>query len=714
MILFKEDWKKYPNAIPDLNTANKSWVRLAGIYKKMGVKNHGFHLALYNTSLQGLDPYSENLTQEQMAAISIEAKKNPWYFFREVLRVPTPGASENTRIRANRFNIALWWLFFNHITTLSVVLRQAGKSLALTSMDVYLLGIAGMSTEIHLLTKDDNLRVKTVDMIKEMMEELPWYLRLKSKKDTYNTEKLTIERLNNVYHTSVAQASIKAANNIGRGLTVVKHVIDEFAFIKNIDITLPVLLASSSAARDSAKAHGTFYGNMFATTAGYLNSPEGRYAYKVYKDCCRWNEVMLDSTNEEDLVATITKNSPSGNPQILLEFNHRMLGYTDAWLKQKIHDAMAEGVRAEAEFLNKWVEGNESSPVSTEMLKIISNSSIGDPYTTITTYGYILRWYVEEDEVEDKLSTRMLVMGLDTSDAIGNDDIAMVIRDVSTGEVVGSGVYNETNLITFANWLTDFLEEYDNITLVIERRSSGVTIIDNLLLLLPTRGIDPFKRIFNWVTNDYDTNENYRTVINTPLHSRDNSVYNKYRKEFGYATSSAGRSSRDNLYGLAFNASVKYTGNTVRDKTLIAQLNSLVRKNDRIDHAPGEHDDMVIAWMLSYWFLTNGRCLTLYGISPRAVLTVVNDMYIEEEGGVEALLHKQQQQELEEEIESLIEELSNTSNSVRREMLFNKIKHLAKDLDTDVKTNFNIEGLLENVSKPYNRINNYSIPKIYI
>ena len=246
MILFKDDWKKYPTAIPDLSTSNKTWLRLAGVYKSMGIKNHGFLLALHNPDLQGIDPLDPNLTQEQMVAIVVECKENPWYFFREVLRVPTPGASENIRIRANRFNIAAWWCFFNHITQLAICSRQTGKSLALTSLDVYILAVAGMSTEVHLLTKDDDLRMKTVAMVKEMLEELPWYMNVKSRKDTYNTEKITIERLGNVYHTSVAQASPKAANNIGRGLTVAIHKIDEFAFIKNIDITLPSLLASAS------------------------------------------------------------------------------------------------------------------------------------------------------------------------------------------------------------------------------------------------------------------------------------------------------------------------------------------------------------------------------------------------------------------------------------------------------------------------------------
>jgi len=37
-------------------------------------------LALVNPKLQGVDPYSSKLTVEEMAAVAIECKVNPWYF----------------------------------------------------------------------------------------------------------------------------------------------------------------------------------------------------------------------------------------------------------------------------------------------------------------------------------------------------------------------------------------------------------------------------------------------------------------------------------------------------------------------------------------------------------------------------------------------------------------------------------------------------------
>lgn len=699
MILFQNDWKKYPSARPDLNTNNTSWIRICGLLKAMGVKNHLFPLALYNPNLVGVDPYDTNLTNQQMAEIAVEAKENPWYFFREVLRVPAKSTPNGIYIKANRANISVWWLFFNHVTQLLLQPRQTGKTLTSEALCGYILDIGGIQTDIHLLTKDDKLRTKTIQDVKDIVESLPWYLNLKGRGDVYNTEQITINRLGNVYRTAVAQESERRANNIARGFTIAVHHIDEFAFIKNIELSLPVVLASATQARIIAKENNGYYGNLFTTTAGYLSSPEGRFAYNVYKECLPWTELLFDCEDEEDLYDKIRKNSPSGKSQILCEYNHRQLGYTDQWLRDTIHANMASGSKLEAEYLNIWQEGNESCPIPKELLKVINDSVVNDPVIDITPYGYIIRWYVSEQEVEQKLQDRDLIIGLDTSDAVGNDDIAMCIRDASTGEVVGFGIYNETNLITFANWLADFLIEFPNTILVPERKSSGVTIIDNLLLLLPVKGEDPFQRIFNWVTNDADVNEEYSKVISTPMNMRSESFYNKYRKEFGYATSAAGRNARDNLYGLAFNASVKYTGSKARDKTLIRQLNDLVRKNDRIDHRPGEHDDGVISWLLGYWFLTQAKNLNHYGINPRNVLVTVSNAMMEEQGGVESIMEKEKQDFIIASIDNLVDQISEEQNPIRVEILTNKIRRLSKDLTDDNRNKFNIESLLTDINR---------------
>jgi len=239
-----DDWKKHPNAIIDLSTKNKSFIRLAGLYKKMGVKNNAFILALHNPDLKGVDPFNSELTTKEIIMISTEVAENPWYYLREVVRVPSISGLESGMLMANRGNISLFWTFFNNITLMLIQIRQTGKSL---NVDVLMNGIMNFwtwNTNINLLTKDAKLRAANIERLKEIEKEFPKYLQMTGKKDSNNTEGITRLRLGNTYTTHIGQMSEKAALNLGRGLTSPIFHIDEVAFINNIEVTLPAALAA--------------------------------------------------------------------------------------------------------------------------------------------------------------------------------------------------------------------------------------------------------------------------------------------------------------------------------------------------------------------------------------------------------------------------------------------------------------------------------------
>jgi len=702
MILFLEDWDLPENASATVHTqtTNQSFLDLSVLLRTMGVENHTFFLALHDPSLVDVDPFDPNLSQEQIVAIVQECKINPWYMFREISRGPASSGSEPIRFRMNRANLGLIWLFFNHITTMLIQARQTGKSFSTDILMTCLMAVATMNTKFNLLTKDDGLRVANVTRLKDIYNELPYYLQLKDRTDTNNTEKITINALGNVYTTSVAQPSVKGALKLGRGMTLAVNHIDEIAFVKNIEHTLPALLASGGAARDDAKAAGEPYGNIFTTTAGYLNSDEGKYVHsEIYTQAMPFTDKLYDCKDEETLVKTIKTNSPGNKAMVLLEFNHRQLGYTDEWLRGKIADAMATGDAIKADFLNIWVEGSATSPIPKHLLKLMTESVTGEPYVDISNYGYITRWYVPEKIVLNEMRTRHIVASLDTSDAVGRDDIALIIRDVKTGGVLGAGQFNETNLITFSEWLSDLFDTYENMVMIIERRSSGVAIIDNLLKLLPAKGIDPFAKIFNWVVDEAEAYPArfMELKIGKPIEYRDPVVYVKHRKHFGYATGGSGKASRDNLYGDSLLSSIKYTGNRTHDKQLVEQVSGLTTRNGRIDHKAGMKDDLVISWMLGYWFLTKARNKKYYGIHNNIVLSVVVTQELSKGNTQEKLEMQRYQLILKSKIDVLLEQLQNENNEMKSLMITNRIKLLYRDINRDYVPTFDIDELLEQI-----------------
>jgi len=691
MILFLDDWKKHKGAIADVTTTNKSFLHYVALLRNMKIKNHAFPLALHNRLLQGVDPFDPRLDDETIMMITEEVATNPWYFLREIMRIPISGSSDANVFAANRGNISVFWLFFNHITTYLIQPRQTGKSVTADSLYIGLILAWVENVTIHVITKDSTLRAENIERIKKIIGALPQYLNLRGKKDPNTSEFITVKENKNTLRFHLGQKSEQAAIQTGRGLTTPIFGIDEFAFIYNIDITLPLALSSMNDAVDKARINGIPYGRLFYTTPGYLETKSGKYAYRVYNEAMRWTETLYDLKDQAELESVVEKHSGLGNV-VLVEMNHRQLGYTDDWMRRKINEALAEGARAAADFLLKWDKGSTTSALDKWMIKLVDKSIREPDHEEISKTGYILRWYITEEE-KQRLKNRSFVIGLDTSDAIGNDDIGFVARDVIDGSTIVAGKFNKTNLADFAIFVFDFMMEYPKSVLIPERKSSGMMITDSIARLMNKSGINVFTRIFNWVVNDAQP-EQLGDIASVGY-----GMYEDNKKSFGYGTSSGGRAARDNLYGETLFNSVKFTGHKTYDKDLANQMIKLEKKNNRIDHTNLDHDDLVIAHMLTFWFLNNARNLNFYGINASLVLSGV-DIQDEEQKNV---LEKEEEARYREEvilvIEELLKELSSTKNHIIAARLKTKINLLKNKLGDRVAASLNLDARIQEVAE---------------
>ena len=621
MVLYLQDWQKYKSAVIHWTTKNTSYLDMAAKYKLIGIENSFFFLALHNPQLQHIDPHSEHLTLREKAMIAMECRQNPWYYFREVARAPAIAGTKPGPVLANRSTIALWWCFFNHITIILTQPRQTGKSFATDQLMTELYNFLCNNTQINLLTKDDTLRSANIARLKDIYDELPGYLKFKDKTDTNNTESITINRFNNKYIAHVPQSSPKNAYKLGRGLTSPIIHVDEGPFQPNIEIAMGSALGAMGAAIDKAKEEGEPYGTIITSTAGKKDDPSGKYVYSLIEASAVFNEIFFDAKDETELRKLVCSNSKKGAYRVYACFSHIQLGKTDEWLKEKLNSSMQSPDDANRDFFNIWTSGSEYSPIPTHLLELMVKTVVDPTIHEIFSIGkYIVRWYIPENTKDHFLNTRKIVMNVDTSDASGGDDISTVFIDVETGAVVGAGTYNETNLITYAQWLVHVLEKYENITLVIERRSSAITILDYILLLLVEKGIDPFKRIFNWVVNDPLEHKSLAEEIKQPMRRRSEDLYVRAKKTFGFATSGSGQQSRSELYSVTLQHAIKRCADKIYDRPLVSQITGLIIKNGRIDHRDGENDDMVIAFLLGHWFITSAKNLMHYGIDPTKVL----------------------------------------------------------------------------------------------
>ena len=638
MVLYLEDWLLYPSAKPNYDTKNESYLKLAGTYYAMGVKNYAFMLALHDQSLKDVDPFSPFLTELEMVKIAIECKINPWYYFREIAKVPARSGSDAVPLLANRGNIALYWCFFNHVMTYLVQIRQTGKSISTDVLDSYLLNIRCRGTTINLLTKDDALRSENIQRLKDIIDEMPFYLKQRSKKDLDNTELINISSLGNWYKAHLPQKAKKFALNTGRGMSSPIFRVDEGPFQANIEISLPAALAAGVAMRNKARANNEPYGTTLTTTAGKKDDPDGRYFYQQICAAAEWTEKFFDAKDATELEVMIRAVSRGlkekmrvGDEVIRGEFavnitmNHRQLGYDDAWLLTALEETKSVGDAADRDFFNRWTSGSLSSPLSIQQMEIIRGSQKEPLYVEdckIGSFRVPCRWYIPKDSIEMYMAKNSSILSADTSDGAGGDDISLSLTDVKTGMLIASFNVNQVNLLAFSEWVCErWIIQCPNVTLIPERRSSAIALIDHLLLILPDRGIDPFKRIFNRIVNDPDENKTAYEEIKLPLSRRPHDIYVRYKKAFGWATSGGGMTSRSDLYSTTLISAARNCGHMVNDKTTIDQILSLETRNGRVDHAPGEHDDAVIGWLLGHWMLTKAKNLLHYGIQVTDILS---------------------------------------------------------------------------------------------
>jgi len=604
MILFLKDINN--NVIFDHKTNNKSFLKMHLILKKMGIKNNKFFLALTQPELSGIDPHNlPNNSEELKMKIAYECYVNPWYYFREVVRVPTTGKSNGEMFKLNRANLSIIWLYFLNIDSFLVIPRQIGKTMSSLIIHSYFLFIGGFNLELALLTKDDKLRIESISWLKQIRDMLPSYLIFVSKKDTDNTKELTYKYFNNKYSAFIAQNSLMGAESLGRGMKIATQLWDEIAYFKYLHITYPAAISSTNAAVEDAKRNNQPYSNILITTAGKLDTKEGRFAYNLLLNSLGFTELFYDIEDKNKLIDILNKNSKQR--MMYCEYNFLQLGKTIEWFKEKSSRSGGSADTIKRDYLGIWTYGSSESAVSDALLNIIRKSR-KDP-TFIQDYdSIIIKWYLPIDKIKSSdFSKTPMIIGADPSESIGEDFFSFVfINPIDLG-VIGSCRCNTTNLVKIGLFIVDILTTFKKSLLIMERNSTGSAILDVLFMELPKYGINPFTRIYNEIIQNKELDKYKDVNIYDPY------VYGTTRKEFGFRlTGGNSNRGRSFIYKTVFFEILNYNADKIHDQDLINEICDLKKKDGRIDHGSNKHDDLVIAFIYACYILLYGKNLKYY------------------------------------------------------------------------------------------------------
>ena len=627
-ILYLEDWDHYPTAVPDIpgletrhgvlaGTRNQSWLDQAYKFRDMGIENWYFCLTLYNPQLSGLDPHSDELTEEQMSLMLLELEHNPWYALREVLRVPAKSGGGHGPLGANRGNIALFWSVFNSFVTYLQQIRQTGKSLN-TRMIIVAWHMFWAYGSQHILFTKSDLRKEEIREYKDIRAALPKWMWETHFKDTDNQHEFTNFARGNRTKTYIPQGDPEAANNVGRGQSPTIITSDEPPFLPYASTSIPALIAAGTQTFTEAERKGAMHFLLFTTTAGDLSTESGQYVYnKIKKMAMPFGEFLYDAKNRAEAIKIILANSQDKVvPRVDISFNHRQLGYTDEWLRAAINRASARLDQIKRDYLSQWTFGSADNPIPEKLLNKIRNWINNEIIERVDPKRhYRIRFHVPYEEALKRQSA----MGLDTSNAVGRDAITGVAIAVDTTETLFAFMVNETFLEHFGDWLIEFMVLFSNLTLVPENKSSWAGIGDKLILQLPLKGVDPGRRIYSRVVDRAEDSERDRKVYREYCQGNPSErKYASFRSDFGFNTNA---DLRTELYSDVLRAATNQAATLIRDPILVDELSSLVMRRGRIDHQASGHDDHVMSWLFANWFLRYARNLSHYGIDPRTVLS---------------------------------------------------------------------------------------------
>ena len=161
----------------DFGTKNESFLLTAKELRSIGIKHWYFPLEIKHPefNLHDMDPYDPNLSPYDIGKIILECKQNPWYFFREVERVPVRGVGKLPTI-LRRSSAAVVWCFLHSIDFLLNTPRQLQKTTWITSVIMYMFLFEYQNIEIPYMHIKMDRCIENAEMLRDYIMALPPYL----------------------------------------------------------------------------------------------------------------------------------------------------------------------------------------------------------------------------------------------------------------------------------------------------------------------------------------------------------------------------------------------------------------------------------------------------------------------------------------------------------------------------------------------------------
>lgn len=267
------------NKLYDLGTPNKSFLQVAKDLQTVGIKNCFFMLEIIDISLVNIDPCAVDknghttLSRDQVSRIMTECCRNPWYYLRELCRIPDQGGT-SISYKANRGNIAQAWCIWKGLDSWLCLPRQQGKTVSALAFQAWMYSFGTTNSEFIFVNKDGDNAKTNLRRLDDQIHLLPEFLHFDSimdedgkiTKSVNNATKLGHPVNGNTIIIKSKATSYNAALSLARGLTAPVLHFDEPEFTEHIQTIISNSVSTFETAATNAKRNHAMYGRIFTCT----------------------------------------------------------------------------------------------------------------------------------------------------------------------------------------------------------------------------------------------------------------------------------------------------------------------------------------------------------------------------------------------------------------------------------------------------------------
>lgn len=591
-----------------ISTTNKSFRDMHLYLKEKGIKNNAFMLLLYDNDLASIDPHDEKLNTYMKQKVLRECMINPWYFFREVVRIPDQGVSTGVKFQLHRGNMALLYCLILNFNIYLEMPRQLGKTVSALAWYLYCFNFGTANSNISFLNKKLDNSKENLSTMRDIRDLLPKYLQLsegfsidgKKIKASTTVETLQHPINNNKIKTVPSARNRTAAASLLRGKTSPIIYADEFAFMLYNKIIYTNMVPAFNTASNNAKKNNKPHGILITSTPGLLTDDEGMNAFNMKEAATPFSELWYDLSYNE-LMGLMQSNTNSSF--VYIKYNYLQLGKDEAWFKDICVKMEKDWDAIRREILLEWSQTTENSPFKKEDLEMAQTLTKQPISTILLLNKYTLNIYEKHDPKYPP------IIGVDVSGGFNRDASAITIIDTKTTKVVADLNCNYISTVDLAKCIYELVVKYlPNAVVNVERNGGfGASVLSQLVNTSIKKNL-------------------YYEIQDKVLEERFNGVHisRKTQKVKVYGSDST-HTKREMLMEL-LSERMEYHKDKIISPIIINELKTLeVKRTGRIEHSAKGHDDAVFSWLWALYVYYHGKDLrNTFGIIKKEIFTDQN------------------------------------------------------------------------------------------